>query len=1099
MIPQEEIYNLKQHIDVLKVCEALGIELRKHGSRYAACCPLHNEKTPSFFVTPQNGRWHCFGCGEGGDAIALVMEMRKAGYVEALRWVASVHGVELTEAKETPEQKRVRLKRHSLMEVNALAAEYWHQRLVGADCGGEPPVLPVAGGEVCGPEGSCPPAGGAAMGYALGRWSRETIEKWMIGYAPDDFAGLWEWLTVRKRVAPEAVDESGLVFKNAEGRRYLFFRERLMFPIMNAAGEVVGFSGRALTEEAAGRWGKYKNTAENPDDEARLYRKSEVLFGWNFARVAAQELKEAVLVEGNPDVIHMHELGITNVTASCGTAISEAQARMIAERTRNVTLMYDRDEAGEKATERNGEMLMRQGLNVYVLRLPGNWQTEGKTDPDSFFKTGEQYRQLRDEARVTFTEWYARRHEGEADDPAGRSELMHHVVGMLQGRSSDEQLNHINLLTRIVAGKQQWMEVLKEERRKWERKQTGHEVDEQGLTQEERQMAEEYGIFYRKGGMYMMTDGGGYYQFANFVMKPLFLMRSETEVKRMFTVTNQTGESYDIEVQQKTLTSPADFETRMAELGNFWYDGSKPALTKLKRYLYAKSLNCREIKQLGWQAEGFWAWGNGIATEKGFRQADEAGIVEMGGRYYYLPSMNMINQQVRTAYAFEKRFVYTGGEADLTVLAGMMREVYGDNGLVGVCYYLATLLRSTIFERFNSFPLLNIFGQKGTGKTEMAITMMQLFGRHGATFNLTNATKAAVSEHLSLTANAYVHLDEYKNSLEYEKIEVLKGAYDGMGRNRLNKEKGFRNEPTMVDCGVILTGQEMTTADNALFSRVLFLQFTRTSFTAEQTAAYERLKRYEKGGLTAITERLVTLAEGASADFEGASQAAMAELAERLGGRRMERRIEENWGMLLGAVKAWGERVQLPWTWEETVRVAAELAGQQNDGVQSANELSEFWHAVESLLVSGDVELGYDLVLKAGSVGVKAWKGCGGTRREVEYTMTRDVLYVNPSRLFNAYFRLLKSVKSNQRAVIDEASLRRYLTSQEEYMGDQTRSFKVPTRNMQNPSGSVVYGEDGQRRYEPYKSARALVFDYGMLKELYGIDLDVRVEAARMN
>ena len=420
-----------------------------------------------------------------------------------------------------------------------------------------------------------------------------------------------------------------------------------------------------------------------------------------------------------------------------------------------------------------------------------------------------------------------------------------------------------------------------------------------------------------------------------------------------------------------------------------------------------------------------------------------------------------------------------------------MLVVYGDNAIVGIGYTLATLFRDYIFRRFNSFPMLNIFGQKGTGKTEMAITLLHLFGNHADGLNMTNATLPALADHVSHCRNALVHIDEYKNSVEYDKIEFLKGLYDGTGRSRMNMDRDKKKEMTPVDCGIILTGQERTTADNALFSRVIYITVSQTVFSAEQNASYEDLKRYEKQGLTCITNELLAQREWVLENYEKQLAITKEEMRQATDTRHIEGRILQNWTMVLAMLRTLEGRIALPFNYDQALKVFVEGMERQNGEVKSSNEIANFWVAVETMLTNGDIETNYDLKLYFGKSGTTCYKGTGANRKEQSYDMTMDVLYLNTSRVFKLYAKLMKSTKDSKSSIIDEGSLKHYVTAQDEYMGDCVKQFRVPTRLRQNPGEGRSLTESGQALQVLQKANRSLVFNYAKLVENYGIDLNV--------
>ncbi len=334
------------------VVEVVGdfVQLRKKGVNYQACCPFHSEKTPSFVVSPSKGLYKCFGCGKGGNAVTFVMEHEGLGYVDALKYVAKKYGIAVEERELTPEEQRRNDDRESMMVVSSYASDYFRD------------TLKTDEGRSVG------------LSYLRSRGMTEaTIARFQLGFCPaagDKFtrdalaAGYKE----------EYLVETGLTIKRESGGYYDRFAGRVMFPIHSISGRVVGFGGRTLRTDK--NVAKYLNSPES-----QIYHKSALLYGLFFAKKAITQDDCCILVEGYTDVISMHQAGVENVVASSGTSLTEEQIRLIGRFTRNVTVIYDGDPAGIKASLRGIDMILREGLNVRVVLLP-----EGE-DPDSFARS----------------------------------------------------------------------------------------------------------------------------------------------------------------------------------------------------------------------------------------------------------------------------------------------------------------------------------------------------------------------------------------------------------------------------------------------------------------------------------------------------------------------------------------------------------------------------------------------------------------------------------------------------------------------------------------------------------------------------------------
>ncbi len=351
---------VKQQADIVRVIGEY-VRLKKAGQNFVGLCPFHNEKTPSFNVHPVRQIYHCFGCGVGGDVFKFVMEMEKVEFLDAVRLVAEKCGIQVPQRRpRTPAERREVSQRKVLLELHRDAAEFFQRQLKSS------------------PEGS------VALGYLEDRGlDRATIERFGIGYAPPGGDALLRH--VRGKYAEKLVEASGLVSRDASGRLYDRFRRRIIFPIANDAGRVVAFGARALGDEPP----KYLNSPETP-----IYSKSGVLYHFDRAKETIRQREFAVMVEGYMDAIAVACAGVSNVVASCGTSLTELQLRLLGRFTRRVVMNYDPDTAGQAATERSLALLLEQGFDARVLRLPGG------ADPDKFIREhgGEAYQRLLAEA-----------------------------------------------------------------------------------------------------------------------------------------------------------------------------------------------------------------------------------------------------------------------------------------------------------------------------------------------------------------------------------------------------------------------------------------------------------------------------------------------------------------------------------------------------------------------------------------------------------------------------------------------------------------------------------------------------------------------------
>ena len=384
--------------DAANIVDVVGefVTLRKAGANYKGLCPFHNEKTPSFIVSPSRGTCHCFGCGKGGNSISFIMEHEQMTYPEALRWLANKYHIEIHERELSDDEKREQSERESMFIVNEWAAKYFEEILHGD-------------GEMA----------SIGMQYFRSRGFRDDIiRKFQLGFDLNDRHALAQ-TALKKGYKADYLLKTGICYQNDRGELIDRYAGRVIFPWIGISGKVVGFGGRKLDAATKGVQQKYVNS---PDSD--IYHKDHELYGIYQAKKTIAKEDRVYMVEGYTDVISMHQCGIENVVANSGTALSVHQIHTLHRFTSNITLLYDGDAAGIHAALRGTDMLLAEGMNLKVLLLP-----EGE-DPDSFARkhTAIDFRKYIEENQTDFIQFKTDLLLKNQRDPLKRSEAINSIV-----------------------------------------------------------------------------------------------------------------------------------------------------------------------------------------------------------------------------------------------------------------------------------------------------------------------------------------------------------------------------------------------------------------------------------------------------------------------------------------------------------------------------------------------------------------------------------------------------------------------------------------------------------------------------------------------
>ena len=1033
MIPKAIIEKV---LDATHIEEVVGefLSLQKRGVIYRALCPFHQEKTPSFTVTPNRCMFYCFGCHKGGNAITFLMEHENMTYPEAVKWLGRKYGIEVEEREETIDEKQQRLKRESLLIVNATVHKQYREVFLRYN---------------------------PAQDYAYRRWGQKYCDEIEIGFAPIDGKALAH-LPLQK----EFLQELGLI--NKQG--YDFFQNRIVIPIKDRYQHIIGFTARVMDNSQP----KYLNSKES-----FLYSKRNTVFGLDVAWRAAGKTEQMYLVEGAPDCMRLHAIGVQNTVADLGSAWTAEQFQLIKRAVSKVCFIPDNDPpkggadygTGIEAVMKAGKLATEQHLIVSVKEIPITEEGK-KEDPDTYFKNQTLFKAVEEE---DFILWLAAKLFETSGNTEQKSDAVKQIAHLLSFIDDDTKLTmFIDALTKYHRGKLFWQKAVENERTRRD-----------SPKEDEIDLNRQYGFWIDHGKYFSTTEKGGVIEWSNFTLTPLFHIKDPLMAKRLFLLTNELGIKEIIEMEQEDLISLQKFRQKLESLGNFIWKAGEKELIKLKCFLYEKTETAAQIKQLGWNKKGFYAFGNGIYYGGKFSEVNEYGIVHLDEKgNYYLPAFSQIYKENTDYFRFERQFVHFN--FSMILLRDFTRQlflVFGDNGKIGFCFYLATLFRDIITLTTRSFPILDLFGPKGSGKSELGHTLMSFFVIDNIPPNIQNSTIPALNDTVAAAANALVHIDEYKNGIDTAKIEFIKGLWDGTGRTRMNMTTDKKKETTAVDAGVIISGQEMPTTDIALFSRLIFLSFPKSDFTDDEKKNYQRLLMMRSKGMTHLTLQLLTHRELFVKAFYDQYHLILDDVNKRLGSRNVIDRIVQNWVVPLTAFRCLEGKLDLPLSYSEVLNITVEGIIHQNMECKTNDELGSFWRMVQFLNSEGEIYEDADFRIRTVS------RFHSSIINETEWAEPHKILYLQKTRIFMLY---KLNAHRNGETSLPEESLRYYLENSKEYLGEQRMTYHVVKKGNQ-----VLDFDHRDAKGQPTKMSvqqRSYCFDYEKLVEAFDINLEMARE-----
>lgn len=605
-------------------------------------------------------------------------------------------------------------------------------------------------------------------------------------------------------------------------------------------------------------------------------------------------------------------------------------------------------------------------------------------------------------------------------------------------------------------------------------------------TESERDLFSRYGFFIANNCYCTYGKQSEVIRLSNFILVPMYDIPDEGSMTRLYKIVNDLGHESIIPLEPDDLVNLALFRKKINIAGRYVWLGKIDDLMRVEEYIFRKSESAKRIRTLGWQPEGFFAYGDGIYTDR-FIRVDEIGMVNLKDHgIFYLPAFSVKYRDNRLKFAFEKSFTYTHrADVSMADYLKLFVEVFGDNGKVAIAFILATLFRDFIFEMFEFFPILNIFGKPQSGKSQLGKAMKGFFTNSYKPINYEGETYPAINKALEQTANCLVHFDEYKNSIEWRKVELLKSMWDGVGRGKM---KDGDVERVNVNCGVILSGQEMPTIDPALFTRILHLTVNKTSYTLEERRRFADLMELNRRGVCHLTMEVIAHRDRFVQDFPHFCELTRTEVVNRIArsGKTISDRMYMNWVVVLASFWTLERILPMPFSYENLLDICVEMLLDQHSITERSDEVASFWNFVHVLYQEGRLHQEGDYRINYRVSRLKLH----GVAEAREFSDPKNILIIRDRRIIQHY--QTDKARSSKQLILSEDDMRKYLERSAPCLGIVKRKFYK-----MNQYGQPVkeIGEGGTVGRQLYDVDTALAFDYDQVQQLYHLYLTADTSA----
>lgn len=555
-------------------------------------------------------------------------------------------------------------------------------------------------------------------------------------------------------------------------------------------------------------------------------------------------------------------------------------------------------------------------------------------------------------------------------------------------------------------------------------------------------MFKKSGFLINKNKYYFLLKEG-WFKASNFTIKPLIHIYSKTDNKRLIEITNEYGFSKILEVPSKSFTSVEQFHQYVINEGNYLFYGGRIHFLKILEHIMTDFPIANELKTLGWQREGFYAFANGIFNGE-WQPVNELGLTIHKKETYYSPSFSVIYSNVREdddTYENDRYFIWQKSSIDFKKWASLFFSVYGDKSMFAIAFAISAIFRDTIYEKYKIFPHLFLFGEPQSGKSQLAWSLSNLFFNNMPAFNLNSGTQVGFFRRLSRVKNCVVWFDEYNNDIDEKRFQALKSAYDGMGHEKGMQTKDNRTEITKVNGACVISSQYLPIRDtNALLSRSIVLIFEKKKYNKEQITTYDELKKHELNGLSSIVGEILKYRKSIDVGFGMAFSGIMEQLKTEFmeDNRFFDERLLRNFSSILAPIKIIldsEDPLAFPFSYEEIYDLSKHYITELSAQINSSDAVANFWNIVEYMidLTPPLIKEGEDFKIEDCTKKTK-FTDKNGTERDFDFDTCPDtLLYIRFSKIYPLYLEAYR--RQYGKTGVDMVSIQHFFKHHNAFVG----------------------------------------------------------------